>query len=51
MLSKQPFERRILIAFILMTTVVSGLFSLSIVGVVHFIGRALGFNANITDCP
>ncbi|WP_313116550.1 sensor histidine kinase [Ectopseudomonas guguanensis] len=41
MLSKQPFERRILIAFILMTTVVSGLFSLSIVAVVHFIEEHL----------
>jgi signal transduction histidine kinase len=37
MLSKQPFARRILIAFVLMTTLVSGLFSLSIVAVVHFI--------------
>ncbi|WXL27983.1 HAMP domain-containing sensor histidine kinase [Ectopseudomonas mendocina] len=37
MLSKQPFERRILIAFVLMTTLVSGVFSLSIVAVVHFI--------------
>ena len=41
MLSKQPFERRILIAFVLMTAVVSGLFSLSIVGVVHFIEEHL----------
>ncbi|WP_395505673.1 sensor histidine kinase [Ectopseudomonas hydrolytica] len=41
MLSKQPFERRILIAFVLMTTVVSGLFSLSIVAVVHFIEEHL----------
>lgn len=37
MASKQPFARRILIAFVLMTVVVSGLFSLSIVAVVHFI--------------
>ena len=37
MVSKQPFARRILIAFVLMTTLVSGLFSLSIVAVVHFI--------------
>ncbi|MGE8498873.1 MAG: sensor histidine kinase [Pseudomonas sp.] len=37
MASRQPFARRILIAFVLMTVVVSGLFSLSIVAVVHFI--------------
>lgn len=41
MLSKQPFQRRILIAFVLMTVMVSGLFSLSIVGVVHFIEEHL----------
>lgn len=41
MLSRQPFERRILIAFVLMTAVVSGMFSLSIVGVVHFIEEHL----------
>ena len=41
MLSRQPFERRILIAFVLMTAMVSGLFSLSIVGVVHFIEENL----------
>jgi signal transduction histidine kinase len=41
MLSKQPFERRILIAFVLMTVMVSGLFSLSIVAVVHFIEEHL----------
>jgi signal transduction histidine kinase len=35
MASKQPFAQRILIAFVLMTTIVSGLFSLSIVVVVH----------------
>ncbi|MDH2199507.1 sensor histidine kinase [Ectopseudomonas oleovorans] len=39
--SKQQFERRILIAFVLMTVMVSGLFSLSIVGVVHFIEEHL----------
>ena len=39
--SKQPFERRILIAFVLMTVMVSGLFSLRIVGVVHFIEEHL----------
>lgn len=41
MLAKQPFERRILIAFVLMTVIVSGLFSLSIVAVVHFIEEHL----------
>jgi signal transduction histidine kinase len=41
MVSKQPFARRILIAFVLMTTLVSGLFSLSIVAVVHFIEEHL----------
>ncbi|MGG2397030.1 sensor histidine kinase [Pseudomonas sp. SH1-B] len=41
MLAKQPFERRILIAFVLMTVMVSGLFSLSIVAVVHFIEEHL----------
>ncbi|MBX9764925.1 MAG: HAMP domain-containing histidine kinase [Pseudomonadaceae bacterium] len=41
MVSKQPFARRILIAFVLMTTLVSGLFSLSIVAVVHFIEEDL----------
>lgn len=41
MASKQPFARRILIAFVLMTTLVSGLFSLSIVAVVHFIEERL----------
>ncbi|SNS24049.1 sensor histidine kinase [Pseudomonas segetis] len=37
MVSKQPLLRRIVIAFVLMTFCVSGLFSLSIVAVVHFI--------------
>jgi signal transduction histidine kinase len=41
MASRQPFARRILIAFVLMTTLVSGLFSLSIVVVVHFIEERL----------
>ncbi|OCX15307.1 HAMP domain-containing histidine kinase [Ectopseudomonas hydrolytica] len=41
MLSKQPFERRIIIAFVLMTVVVSGLFSRGIVVVVHFIEEYL----------
>ena len=41
MLSKQPFARRIVVAFVLMTILVSGAFSLSIVAVVHFIERHL----------
>lgn len=41
MVSKQPFSRRILIAFVLMTVLVSGLFSLSIVAVVHVIEEHL----------
>lgn len=41
MLSKQPFARRIVIAFTLMTLVVSGTFSLGIVAVVHFIEEHL----------
>ena len=41
MLAKQPFERRILIAFVLMTAVVSGLLSLSIIAVVHFVEEHL----------
>lgn len=41
MLAKQPFARRIAIAFTLMTFVVSGVFSLSIVAVVHFIEEHL----------
>jgi signal transduction histidine kinase len=41
MASKHPFARRILIAFVLMTTLVSGLFSMSIVAVVHFIEEHL----------
>jgi signal transduction histidine kinase len=39
--AKQPFAQRILIAFVLMTALVSGLFSLSIVAVVHFIENHL----------
>ncbi|MCU1717110.1 sensor histidine kinase [Pseudomonas sp. 5P_3.1_Bac2] len=35
--TKQPFAQRILVAFVLMTAIVSGLFSLGIVAVVHFI--------------
>jgi len=41
MLTKQPFARRIVIAFTLMTFVVSGVFSLGIVAVVHFIEEHL----------
>lgn len=41
MTAKQPFARRILIAFVLMTTLVSGLFSISIVVIVHFIEARL----------
>jgi signal transduction histidine kinase len=37
MLSKLHFSRRIVIAFVLMTMVVSGAFPLGIVGVVHFV--------------
>ncbi|MEZ5529637.1 MAG: HAMP domain-containing sensor histidine kinase [Porticoccaceae bacterium] len=37
MATKQPFSRRIVIGFTLMTLVVSGLFSLGIVATVHFI--------------
>ena len=33
--SKQPLERRIVLAFVVMTLLVSGLFSLGIVGIVH----------------
>ncbi len=41
MLAKQPFARRIVIAFTLMTLAVSGMFSLGIVAVVHFIEEHL----------
>lgn len=41
MASKQPFARRIVIAFVLMTALVSGLFSLSIVAIVHFVEQHL----------
>lgn len=37
MIRKQPLRRRIVIAFTLMTLAVSGVFSLSIVGIVHFV--------------
>nr|WP_288358396.1 HAMP domain-containing sensor histidine kinase [uncultured Pseudomonas sp.] len=41
MQSKQPFRRRILIAFVTMTILVSGVFSLSIVAIVHLIEEHL----------
>lgn len=41
MTSRQPFVRRILIAFVLMTALVSGVFSFSIISVVHFIEEQL----------
>ncbi|TBU96617.1 sensor histidine kinase [Phytopseudomonas dryadis] len=41
MLSRQPLLRRIVIAFVLMTLVVSGVFSLSIVAIVHFVEQHL----------
>ncbi|WP_044872913.1 HAMP domain-containing sensor histidine kinase [Pseudomonas sp. LFM046] len=41
MLGKQPLERRIIIAFVLMTLIVSGTFSLGIVAIVHFIEEHL----------
>lgn len=41
MLTKQPFARRIAIAFTLMTLMVSGLFSIGIVAVVYFIEAQL----------
>ncbi|MGY8822197.1 sensor histidine kinase [Pseudomonas sp. Choline-3u-10] len=41
MLAKQPLARRIVIAFTLMTLMVSGTFALGIVGVVHFIEEQL----------
>lgn len=39
--TKQPFRRRILIAFVTMTILVSGVFSLSIVAIVHLIEEHL----------
>lgn len=41
MSNKQPLERRIIIAFTLMTLLVSGTFSLGIVAIVHFIEEHL----------
>ncbi|MCW2291099.1 signal transduction histidine kinase [Pseudomonas sp. BIGb0408] len=39
--TRQPFRRRILIAFVTMTILVSGIFSLSIVAIVHLIEEHL----------
>lgn len=39
--SKQPFARRIVVAFVVMTLLVSGTFSLGIVAIVHFIEEHL----------
>ncbi|WP_271412087.1 sensor histidine kinase [Pseudomonas sp. Q1-7] len=39
--AKQPLERRIIFAFVLMTLIVSGTFSLGIVAIVHFIEEHL----------
>lgn len=41
MMSKQPFARRILLAFVLMTVMVSGAFSIGVVAVVHFVEEHL----------
>ena len=41
MTSRQPFAQRIVIAFVLMTVLVSGVFSLSIVAVINFIEQRL----------
>lgn len=41
MLARQPFARRIVIAFVVMTALVSGVFSLSIVALVHLIEEHL----------
>ena len=41
MIRKQPLRRRIVIAFTLMTLAVSGVFSLGIVGIVHFVEEHL----------
>ena len=38
---RQPFARRLLIAFVLMTALVSGAFSLGIVAIVHFVEQHL----------
>ena len=51
MVSKQPFARRILLAFVLMTVMVSGIFSIGIVAVVHFVcgfhGHPATYSINI----
>ncbi|WP_439886219.1 sensor histidine kinase [Pseudomonas sp. MBLB4123] len=41
MRAKQPLMRRIVVAFVLMTTLVSGLFALSIVAIVHLLEEHL----------
>ena len=41
MIRKQPLRRRIVIAFTLMTLAVSGVFSLGIVAIVHFVEEHL----------
>lgn len=41
MTSKQPFARRIIIAFVLMTVLVSGAFSLGVIAIIHFIEQRL----------
>lgn len=41
MLSRQPFARRIILAFVLITVLVSGTFSLGIVSIVHVIEQDL----------
>ncbi|MFO7622276.1 MAG: hypothetical protein R6W81_13595, partial [Bacteroidales bacterium] len=41
MMSRQPLVRRIVTAFTLMTLVVSGVFSLGIVAIVHFVEEQL----------
>ncbi|CAM5581235.1 histidine kinase OS=Stutzerimonas stutzeri OX=316 GN=CXK95_03950 PE=4 SV=1 [Stutzerimonas stutzeri] len=46
MLAKQPFARRIVIAFTLMTLLVSGMFSLGIVAVVYSIESQLVTEGN-----
>lgn len=44
MAPKQPLVKRIIIAFVLMTFVISGLFSISIVAIVHYVEEQLVSN-------
>lgn len=44
MAPKQPLVKRIIIAFVLMTFIVSGLFSISIVAIVHYVEEQLVSN-------